>query len=94
MFKRFCFAARVSTVPQEVHEPEPAPQQDAQEDQNCDVWAVWENILPPKSAQEAWKRCPFLLKLNCRYLNCDICSDAMLRCLDDIYEHLMSLNVT
>ena len=32
-----CFAVGMSPMPQEVHQPQPAPQQDAQEDQDGDV---------------------------------------------------------
>ena len=53
---------------QEIHKPEPTPQQDAQEDQECYVRAMWENLLLAESTEEARKRCPLLLNLQCRKL--------------------------
>ena len=62
------FTVTVSPMSQKVHQPQPAHQQDGQEDHDCDVRSVWEIFLPQESAEEAWKRFAFILKLNCTLL--------------------------
>ena len=57
----FAIAAGVPGVRQEIHEPQSTREQDASEDENCDVRVLWENLLPSESAEQARERCSFIL---------------------------------